>query len=46
MTSNVSPIASASALNVDGTLDILNFMLQSSYTSIDANPTSGLSSIF
>jgi hypothetical protein len=37
--SSVSAIASASAVNVDAILDILNFLLIASLISIDANPT-------
>jgi hypothetical protein len=41
MISSVSPVASASAVNVDAILAILNFQLIPSLTSIYANPTIG-----
>jgi hypothetical protein len=46
MISGVSPIASASAEEVDAILAILNFQLIPSLISIDANHTNGLFSIF
>jgi hypothetical protein len=46
MISSVFPIASASAVNVDAILAVLNFLLRPSFISIDGNHTNGLSSIF
>jgi hypothetical protein len=43
---SVSPIASASAVNVDAMLAIPNFQLIPSFITIDANRTNGLFSIF
>lgn len=45
MISNVSPTASASAVNVDPILAILNFQLIPPLVSIDANPMNGLITI-
>jgi hypothetical protein len=39
MISIFSPIATAATVNVDAILDIQNFLLRPSFTSIDANPT-------
>jgi hypothetical protein len=46
MISTVSPIASASTVNMDAISDILNFMLRPSFISIYVNPTNSLPSLF
>jgi hypothetical protein len=43
--SRVSPIGSASTVNVDAILAILNFLLRPSFITINANPMNGLYSL-